>query len=103
MGEIMTEQKSITTITTASRTFKWVPYTPSLGPSSQRLYVNTMWIGWARPAFTQKGGKQQYEWSCMLPGLRANAAGGKAATIDAAQEACLKITRYWFEQTDNRT
>lgn len=90
--------KTITTITTATRTFIWKPYIPHL--PSERLYCNTLNIGWARPALGMKGTAQQYEWACLLPGLKIEVSEGKCDTNDAAKEACFKIAKRWFELTD---
>lgn len=90
----------LTTITTATRTFVWKPFTPRLGPPSERLYCNTLNVGWARPGLGMKGTAQQYEWACLLPGLRVEISSGNCTNIDAAKEACVKITQRWFELTD---
>lgn len=79
-----------------NRTYEWRPSTPRLGPASQRLYVNTLVCGWARPALSSKS----YEWACYLPGLRAELITGKCDTLEAAQAACEKITKRWFEIAD---
>lgn len=85
-----------------SRTYIWKQHAPRLGPPSERLYINTLCIGWARPALGMKGTAQQYDWCCQLPGLKAEISSGKCDTLELAQEACLKIAKRWFELTDNR-